>query len=124
MLHHDVLAYQLFAASFTLHPSGRAADAGNGDSGEYPDWFGEFLASVGNQADFRELTTEQIEEAMNRADGWRSDKKIAMAAVIAAHCEYNPNTIDIYTSTMGFDPTVYEYAIRIAEAHQGHPQGQ
>lgn len=82
-----------------------------------PDWFDSFMAWVGNQADFRKMTTEQIEDALTRADGWRANRKMATAAVIAYHCEYNPNTIDIYTSTANYDPTVYEYALGIANQY-------
>lgn len=84
---------------------------------DVPDWHDSFMAWVGNQADFRKMETDAIEAALSSADGWQGDKKIAMAAIIAAHCEYNPNTIDIYTSTKGFDPTVYEYALGIANQY-------
>lgn len=88
------------------------------DFGERPDWYDEFLAKVGNHKDFRNLTTDQIAEALGAADGWRQSAKLASAAVIAYHCQYNPNTIDIYTSTEGFDPTVYELALGIAQARE------
>ena len=95
----------------------RATMDENGESAERPDWYDGFLAWVGNQADMRKLEMEHIEQALSAADGWQTNKKMAMAAVIAYHCEYNPNTIDIFTSTAGFDPTVYEYALGIANKY-------
>lgn len=86
---------------------------------ERPDWYGDFVAWVGNQPDLRKLEMDHIEQALSVADGWQTNKKLAMAAVIAYHCQYNPNTIDIFTSTAGFDPSVYEYALGIAQAREG-----
>lgn len=103
-----------------LNPTnGHNADSsGNGGFADHPDWFDGFMAWVGNQADFRKMETDDIERALSAADNWQSDKKMAMAAIVAAHCEYNPNIIDIYTRTKDFDPTVYEYALGIAQAHE------
>lgn len=95
-----------------------SGSSGSADYVERPDWYGDFIARAGNHKDFGKLTIDQIDEALAVADGWQKNTKLATAAMIAYHCEYNANTIDIYTSTAGFDPTVYEYALGIAQARE------
>lgn len=104
-------------------PNGNPTNGHNVGSSDHaalvdlPDWYDDFMAWVGNQPDFRKLTAEHIDEALSRSDGWQSNRKAATAAVIAYYCEYNPNTIDLYTSNANYDPTVYEYALGIANQY-------
>lgn len=84
--------------------------AGNAVTETLPDWW----SYLHNWAfDRFGMDTPALHEALQYAPDWHADKRTAMAAVIAAHCNYSVKCAEEYTSNNGFTVETFDAAAKV-----------
>ena len=88
-----------------------------GNADEYdvlPDWWSYITDWAFRTFDYE---TDAVTAALQYAAGWREDKRVAMAAVIACHCNYDVKCVETYTAENKFKFETFEAAKRVIEAY-------
>jgi len=80
-----------------------------------PDWWAELLKLADEKLGFAETS---VRDALRYAAGWQKDKRLAVAAVIAAHCGYDAKCTEEYTVANGYQVETYDSAMMVIRQHE------
>lgn len=83
-----------------------------------PEWLDSALKWVKEK--FEGFTSQQINDALDMAEGWQGSKNVFKAAIVAAKLNYELTLIDVYTSTNNLGVEVYDAAKKIVFAWREH----